>query len=218
MKVKKTCCICGAEYWSERLNSKYCSDECKKIGRKKYFKERYNNNAEKLKEQSREWREKHPEYIKAYADRYRKENPHYDRDRWRKIRGSEKHVFECIVCGKVFETWNPNKITCSDECKRENIRRKHSSRKRRIPKSQLVDKDITLEALYEKEDGICYLCGGKCDWSDIDMEKNRTGLTYPTIEHVIPISKGGLHAWGNVRLAHMWCNAVKRDKSLNEVI
>ena len=298
MKAKKTCCICGAEYWSERLNSKYCSDECRKIGRKEYFKERYNNNAEKLKEQSREWREKHPEYIKAYADRYRKENPHYDRDRWRKIRGSEKRVFECIVCGKVFETWNPNKKTCSDECKQANVKAKERERKRardpekehekwirqrygseeahqqhlrdleqkrqeqmeqarkckeaekeakrilgkcivcgndfetfnptqktcckecgkklsyarkqhRIPKKQIIDKDITLEALFRRDSGVCYLCGGVCDWND--KQGNIVGALYPSIDHVTPVSKGGLHSWQNVRLAHFACNVAKSD-------
>lgn len=32
---------------------------------------------------------------------------------------------------------------------------------------------------------------------------------YPTIEHIIPISNGGVHSWDNVKLAHFRCNCKK---------
>lgn len=42
------------------------------------------------------------------------------------------------------------------------------------------------------------------------------GYDYPSIDHVIPISKGGTHTWDNVRLAHHHCNSIKKDSIVNE--
>ena len=38
------------------------------------------------------------------------------------------------------------------------------------------------------------------------------GKQYPSIDHVIPLAKGGLHAWSNVKLAHKGCNEQKGDR------
>ena len=36
---------------------------------------------------------------------------------------------------------------------------------------------------------------------------------YPTVDHIVPLSKGGTHTWNNVQLAHMACNSGKCDKT-----
>lgn len=321
MIVKLKCRVCGTEFRSERLNRLYCSDVCRKQGRKEYFKSRYENNKEQLNEQSKIWRENHREYTKIKQREWNKKNPDYGTNRSRKIRGSKEYTRECIVCGKAFTTWLPQKKTCSDECKEVHkknrdkgrvrnskktpeeeherwIRRRygseeshqkwlaeqealkreleqrreqkrqarkeayenqlevwriaretrkeanhrkdfcivcgkeyetynpaqktcskecgkklaHAHKHKRIPKSQLVDKDITLEALYRRDSGVCYLCGKKCDWND--KTDKSVGPAYPSIDHMIPIAKGGLHAWTNVKLAHFECNWKKSDALL----
>lgn len=35
-----------------------------------------------------------------------------------------------------------------------------------------------------------------------------------TIDHIIPLSKGGTHTYNNVQLAHYICNSKKSDKIL----
>ena len=37
------------------------------------------------------------------------------------------------------------------------------------------------------------------------------GNYYPSIDHVIPLSKGGIDTWNNVRLSHRICNSLKSD-------
>ena len=37
------------------------------------------------------------------------------------------------------------------------------------------------------------------------------GPMYPSIDHIYPVSKGGMHAWNNVQLAHRKCNTYKSD-------
>lgn len=85
-------------------------------------------------------------------------------------------------------------------------------RERRIKNNGKIDKDISLRSLYERDKGICHLCGGHCDYSDHKVTEEGyfiAGLRYPSIDHVVPLSKGGTHTWENVKLACFGCNVAK---------
>lgn len=77
------------------------------------------------------------------------------------------------------------------------------------------DDSIDLDSVYKKFEGICKLCGNRTDITD--KQSNRIGKNYPTIDHIIPLSKGGTHTWSNVQLAHNKCNARKQDKIMEVV-
>lgn len=88
-------------------------------------------------------------------------------------------------------------------------------REKRIKTNGKTDKNITLKRLYERDNGICYLCGKPCNYEDYtrsDKGAFIAGKLYPSIDHVKPLSHGGTHTWDNVRLAHMICNSLKRDR------
>lgn len=122
--------------------------------------------------------------------------------------------FRFCECGKLLT--DPKRKTC-DECltlhtkeawRREEIRRR--ARERKVE----TDSSISLERLYERDNGICYLCGRVCDWNDGEWRDGvfRVGKNYPSIEHVKPISKGGSHTWSNIRLACVSCNSKKGNR------
>ena len=118
----------------------------------------------------------------------------------------------CKNCGVEYSIgatgYNSDKY-CSEKCmKRYAMRIKNDRRLRRL-KMRKQDPDITLEKLFRRDHGICYLCGEKCDWNDIDGVI--AGLNYPSIDHVVPVAKGGTHTWDNIKLAHRSCNTAKRD-------
>lgn len=72
--------------------------------------------------------------------------------------------------------------------------------------------DIDLGELIERDRGICHICGGKVDKRGKFGKRGakRGDMTnYPTVDHVVPISRGGSHTWNNVKLAHLSCNAKK---------
>ena len=77
------------------------------------------------------------------------------------------------------------------------------------------DESVTLDVLYDKSEGRCAICGETCNFEDI-TENGGIGRTYPTIDHIIPLSKGGTHTWDNVQLAHNSCNSRKGVKSDNK--
>lgn len=70
---------------------------------------------------------------------------------------------------------------------------------------------VSLDALIERDKGMCHLCGGKVS---ARMKRGRGSgwrrdPNYPTVDHVIPLSRDGSHTWGNVKLAHWRCNVKK---------
>lgn len=143
------------------------------------------------------------------------------KEREKRERLEHTAVFTCEGCGSMFlaDDRRLNKY-CSDKCKtRAYNKRKDISRRIKI-KQQMVDSDISLERLYQRDGGICYLCGRVCDWNDREVVDGTIicGDTYPSIEHIIPLSKNGKHAWVNVKLACRRCNSFKSDKliELNE--
>lgn len=113
----------------------------------------------------------------------------------------------CPQCGKMFVTTSVVQLYCSSTCERIVHDLKRSNVK-------VIDKDITLSKLYKRDHGVCQLCGGLCDWNDykiIDGIKV-CGNTYPSKDHIIPVSKGGKESWDNVQLAHRICNSRKGNK------
>lgn len=129
-----------------------------------------------------------------------------------KAKRKAERMKPCAVCGKL--TTNPK--YCSKECgnKAQNTRR--DLRRRTKIKNAMIDKDITVAGLFKRDNGVCYLCGGKCNTEDYIIRDNVfiAGDWYPSIDHVVPLVKGGKHAWNNVKLAHRICNS---KKSSNEI-
>ena len=116
---------------------------------------------------------------------------------------------KCGECGLFFIG---RKKYCSEECRRKSLNRKQY---KRIKKEVLIDKDITLKKLFRRDRGVCWICGEQCDYNDYRKDEKGnfiSGKTYPSIDHVYPLSKGGVHSWDNVRLAHHYCNTIKNDK------
>ena len=71
------------------------------------------------------------------------------------------------------------------------------------------DAAVNLRKLYDRDGGICALCGKPTDWADV--YDDHVGGLYPSIDHIRPLSKGGAHTWENVQLAHCYCNSIKSD-------
>lgn len=64
-----------------------------------------------------------------------------------------------------------------------------------------------LRELFEQQDGFCYLCG-KLLYGTLD------GLV--SVEHKIPVSRGGSNNISNIGLAHLSCNQRKHTRTHEE--
>lgn len=131
----------------------------------------------------------------------------------------DTHITKCEVCGKEY-IYKGNSKYCSSRCSKNKWNRQRSKihelkRENRIKNNGVIDKDITLEKLYIRDNGVCYLCGDKCNYDDYKLTDKGyfvAGLRYPSIDHIKALSKGGTHTWDNVKLAHFICNSKKRDR------
>lgn len=88
------------------------------------------------------------------------------------------------------------------------IRRKH--KQRAIKFGCEYDPTVNLKSLIARDGLTCKICGGLCNQSDHGWSKYY-GPTSPTIDHILPMAKGGSHTWDNVQIAHAVCNIKKRD-------
>lgn len=119
----------------------------------------------------------------------------------------------CAVCGGFFFGKGS---TCGEECRRVKANHYYSMKKEKRRKKAMTEESsqINVRSLFERDGGICWLCGGLCDLgADPNSDK------YPSVDHVVPIADGGLDEWDNVRLAHRWCNTKRGDRqSVHQIV
>lgn len=139
-------------------------------------------------------------------------------------------VYVCKVCGKEYTPrqymaseglrFFSNAGYCSHACKRKatNKARKMSPsgrtgsyyvRARKYGVEYIPG--ITLKKVVARDGLRCAICGGMCDWNDHTWS-SCSGPLYPSVDHIIPMAKGGPHIWENVQVAHVMCNSEKGDK------
>lgn len=137
-----------------------------------------------------------------------------------RIARNHRYYLECEECGRMFFS-SFERITCSRKCgNRRSNRLKHVKRDKKLRENGKVY-EISLQRLSERDRGVCHLCGGMVDFDDYHIRKDGTwvcGESYPSIDHVLPVSKGGTHTWSNVKLAHRGCNAKRGNDYLLEVV
>lgn len=208
---KKICVVCGKEFETHREATVCCSPECSK---------EHKRERDRIYDRARHQRVSWDEYnLKRKQEA--EDRAILKAEEKRKYRETHTVTRKCVVCGASFNCLDTetNK-TCSHDCSieyRRSLQRRYKDK--RIPKEQRVDR-IPLDLLFKRDQGKCWICGGDCDWNDWRTSKNGyqyPGDNYPTKDHVVPIARGGLDSWDNVRLAHWLCNLKKSDGLVNAV-
>lgn len=117
---------------------------------------------------------------------------------------SSSGAFECKRCGVgvIAKYGDKRRSFCSKRCckRASNSLRKHLKR----TQSRSADRFFAFE-IYKRDGFMCLLCGGP-----LDMDGNPNDPLSPTLDHVIPVTLGGLHVRGNVQSAHRVCNCSKK--------
>lgn len=155
-----------------------------------------------------------PECLKAEAEHKREAHRKMRRDAARKRHAAEMEKDKkCSICGAVYHSGQETSAYCSDKCKSKAHRSNHRKRARRHGAD--YESGITLRRLYERDNGTCAICGGRCDFDD--RRWGPCGPSYPSIDHVVALARGGSHTWDNVQLACCMCNSIKSDRDMEEV-
>jgi len=129
----------------------------------------------------------------------------------------------CIKCGELCIS--KVKGAMCGKCKRINYAESRRKARKQMRSTGRVDnrthakrakaygvkvESFSRYAIYDRDNHTCYLCG-------ITVRRTKSfAWDQATIDHVIPLSKGGPHTPSNVRTCCMRCNVDKGDKAPSE--
>jgi 5-methylcytosine-specific restriction endonuclease McrA len=68
------------------------------------------------------------------------------------------------------------------------------------------------QQIAERQGSKCWLCGTRTfpdDRRRVDVGDERLGATYPTVDYLVPIDRGGTYELDNVRIAHRHCRDLR---------
>lgn len=198
---KSTCPHCSNTFVTERKTKKYCSKTCKDRAKSKrtYYAD---PNA---------WNQKSS--AKYFSKRAELETS-----------GEIKLIRNCVVCGSTISA--PTLITkaCSEVCRKELKNKGRRGDKRKQSPSGRIDyycstfrrraehygvryERFDKHEIYARDNWVCGICG-----TPIDKTKTFPSPASPSLDHIIPMSKGGPHTRQNTQAAHLSCNAGKKNQ------
>ncbi|ACV09799.1 HNH endonuclease [Jonesia denitrificans DSM 20603] len=108
---------------------------------------------------------------------------------------------KCMECGQAYRHKRQNRLHCSDRC------RDIAADKRGAVLHRGWIRDGIRKAIYERDGYVCWICNKLCDTS-VDPQTHNDA---PTLDHIIPRSKGGTHEESNLKTAHRICNSLRGD-------
>jgi predicted nucleic acid-binding Zn ribbon protein len=115
----------------------------------------------------------------------------------------------CVVCGTVLPPeFRANRRYCSDRCIR--LARRHTGNAQRRLRVPDLAEPISRAAVYDRDGWVCQLCG-----EPVDPELEYPDPMAASLDHVVPMSRGGTNASTNLQLAHLVCNVSAHDIKAN---
>ncbi len=115
----------------------------------------------------------------------------------------------CQRCGRLFiRRGGQLGACCSDACIKR-LRKNHRKHLHRT--ATRLGETVTIQYLGHRDHWTCQLCGKK-----VKRDAAVPHPAAPTIDHVIPLARGGEHTRANTQLAHFLCNSLKHVSAANE--
>lgn len=156
--------------------------ECVAAARE-YRRRHYEANREKTAEDTRRWRAENPERIAAIQKRWRIENAERMTElqkRWRKA--------------------NPEKVISQ---------RSLGNHRRRARMRAAFVEDVPPLEIFERDNWQCQIPGCLYPDEPVKLGVGRSNPLLASLDHIVPLAKGGLHERSNLTTAHIRCNKVK---------
>jgi 5-methylcytosine-specific restriction endonuclease McrA len=213
-----SCLECGKELESRKGSGpkpKYCNRSC----------------------QNTAWRKNNPDKVRGHIDNYLKKQRQLTQEKLKQL--PQKH---CIICGECIKPSAVSRgaIICSRACSiKQNTLIRTSEQKRKV-KERIKAKDpdrmkdlaqnnramrksrfrasVKRAEIFERDNYICQLCLEPIDMTATIPKHAKAECCEtkcykaPTVDHIIPLARGGWHEPENVQAAHFICNSIKADR------
>jgi hypothetical protein len=118
--------------------------------------------------------------------------------------------FDCDRCFQTVQTGKPvTRGAYGRFCHNCSLVKRRERYRIKTAKRQKITNPIRISAdvLIERDGNVCHIC-----LTQIDLSLARNSRFGATIDHVIPVSKGGADTLDNMKLAHWICNIKKGNK------
>lgn len=219
--IRISCLACGeaftryydSAFRKKKIECPFCGDTAKRIAEQKRISEEKHREWEQQQELYKQKRAAHELEIKNRIDEVRvcKEcGCLYTYRSYAQNIGVDPIFVQRVDC-------------CSREClkkqKRKDLKKyqkTHHGERSHIKRAKKFgcefERGVTLQRLIKRDGLRCAICGDACDLNDRSYG-NGNGPFYPSMDHIVPLSKGGSHTWNNVQVAHIICNTLKSNKA-----
>lgn len=144
------------------------------------------------------WRERNPNAVREGYRRWYSENAEKKRDEslnW--YRNNQDRAKQ------TNSTWYRDNVDKS----------RAKARARRVIKRGGDSEKFFAAEIFKRDEWVCQLCGGK-----VDPALRHPDPLSASLDHVVPVSKGGGHTRANVQLAHLVCNTARGNGDLEEIL
>lgn len=225
------CQYCGEQFWKpDAFRKKYCSKQCELAARHDKAVERKKNLPPVATPTvyhreclwcGEKFETTYPNKIYCSQKCGCEGNKRLQREKW--AEDFVPQIITCKECASIFTTkiGSPKSSFCCQSCAAKYNRRiehqtqrhheylKHYKSKRKAQIQENYIEDVPFDAIYKRDNGICQICG-----LHVPYDKQADDSWNATIDHVVPLSKGGEHSRANCQLAHRICNSIKCDTEL----
>lgn len=140
---------------------------------------------------------------------------------------NERH---CADCGKLYSV-NGRSICCSKACRQARADRLLTEARKRFAatpegkeffrqreyirkaRKQAVGSELfSRTEIFARDGWRCGLCGRK-----VSKKAKWPHPSFATLDHIIPLSRGGPHTRQNVQTAHLRCNTSKNSREIGQL-
>ena len=188
---------------------KACAKEAYQQNKRKYEETRktYKEcNKDKLKAYQGLYRETHKDETKQYGKQYRENNRQKIKERQKRYYQEMAQVVKVNAKQQYEEKKDEIKalhVVYRKTSKGAEVVRKATAKRRAIKQKSKIE-DFTHKAIFERDNYKCQLCGKKTR-----PEYSQYHPSYPNLDHIVPLFKGGDHTKLNTQCVCKQCNAIK---------
>lgn len=185
----RSCLLCDSEYDGDP-RSRYCSNECR---------------AETGRRRAAEWYDRH----------------RFDPDLRERTRVSSRAHYERVLADESMKAARLSATAAWRLANQGRIRESHRSWVKRNPDAKRAKdhrrrarlmgafvEDVPPAVIWDRDKGTCGICS-----STIDPALSWPHKLCMTLDHIVPLARGGTHEISNVQLAHAVCNSRKSDRT-----
>ncbi len=119
--------------------------------------------------------------------------------------GAQTCTLDCAYCGDSFETNRSRSKYCSKICAK---RSEPKSDRKRARMAGVAYEPVDRAAVFMRDGWRCQICGCRTPAKLRGTMHDKA----PTLDHRIPVSRGGAHTYDNVQCACRRCNSLKSDR------